>query len=94
VCWERLGEIPERPVDFLRITYPPGGTSSESGRLMQHPGAEFGTVINGELLLTLGPDELVLRAGDAVSFESAVPHRYRNEGPETAVGIWFVLERP
>lgn len=94
VTWERLGEIPGRMVDFLRITYPPGGSSSSSGRLMQHPGAEFGMVISGELVLTLGPDELVLRPGDAVSFESSLPHRYRNDGTEPAVGVWFVLERP
>lgn len=94
VCWERLGEIPGRPVDFLAITYPPGATSSRSGRLMQHPGAEFGTVVSGELILTLGPEEFVLHAGDAVSFESAVPHRYRNDGAVPAVGTWFVVERP
>lgn len=94
VTWERLGEIPGRLVDFLRITYPPGGTSSSSGRLMQHPGAEFGMVISGQLVLTLGPDEIVLGPGDAVSFESSLPHRFRNDGAEPAVGIWFVVERP
>ncbi len=93
VTWEMLGELPRRTVDFLRITYPPGGTSSSSGGLMRHPGCEYGFVLSGELILTLGFDELHLRAGDAVSFESTTPHRYRNEGTEPAVGIWFVLER-
>jgi transcriptional regulator with XRE-family HTH domain len=92
VVWERLGELPPRSVDFLRVTYPPGGSSSSAGGLMRHPGAEFGVVESGELILTLGFDEIVLRAGDAVSFESTIPHRYRNDGTEPAVGSWFVLE--
>jgi transcriptional regulator with XRE-family HTH domain/quercetin dioxygenase-like cupin family protein len=93
VTWELLGELPGRTVDFLRITYPPGGTSSSSGGLMRHPGCEYGIVLSGELILTLGFDEIHLHAGDAISFESTTPHRYRNDGTEPAVGIWFVLER-
>ena len=93
VTWEMLGELPRRTVDFLRITYPPGGTSSSNGGLMRHPGCEYGFVLSGELILTLGFDEIHLRAGDAISFESTTPHRYRNEGSEPAVGIWVVLER-
>jgi transcriptional regulator with XRE-family HTH domain len=93
VTWEMLGELPRRTVDFLRITYPPGGTSSSNGGLMRHPGCEYGMVLQGELILTLGFDEIHLRAGDAISFESTTPHRYRNDGTEPAVGIWFVMER-
>jgi transcriptional regulator with XRE-family HTH domain len=93
VTWEMLGELPRRTVDFLRITYPPGGTSSSNGGLMRHPGCEYGIVLRGELILTLGFDEIHLRPGDAISFESTTPHRYRNDGTEPAVGIWFVLER-
>ena len=93
VTWEMLGELPGRTVDFLRITYPPGGTSSSNGGLMRHAGCEYGMVLQGELILTLGFDEIHLRPGDAISFESTTPHRYRNDGTEPAVGIWFVLER-
>jgi quercetin dioxygenase-like cupin family protein/DNA-binding XRE family transcriptional regulator len=93
VTWELLGEIPGRAVDFLLITYPPGGTSSSNGGLMRHPGSEYGFVIRGELVLTLGFDEIRLKPGDAISFESTTPHSYRNEGTEPAVGVWFVLER-
>jgi transcriptional regulator with XRE-family HTH domain len=93
VTWEMLGELPGRAVDFLLITYPPGGTSSSSGGLMRHPGSEYGFVIRGELVLTLGFEEIRLRPGDAISFESTTPHSYRNDGTEPAVGVWFVLER-
>ncbi|MFG2456358.1 helix-turn-helix domain-containing protein [Streptomyces sp. NPDC048523] len=90
VVWERLGHVPGTDVDFLLVTYRPGGSSSGSGGLMRHAGTEYGYLISGELVLTLGFDEQVLRPGDAVSFESTTPHRYRNDGDEPAVGVWFV----
>jgi transcriptional regulator with XRE-family HTH domain len=90
VTWERLGVLPGQSADFLRITYAPGGTSSSDGELMHHTGSEYGVLLSGELLLTLGFEDILLRPGDAVSFDSSTPHRYRNDGTEPAVGIWFV----
>ncbi|MEN3362130.1 MAG: hypothetical protein V7637_6112, partial [Mycobacteriales bacterium] len=68
VTWERLGHLPDTTVDFLLMTYQPGGTSSSSGLLMRHSGAEYGYLLSGELTLTLGFDEHRLRAGDSVCF--------------------------
>lgn len=90
VVWERLGHVPGTDVDFLLVTYRPGGSSSGSGGLMRHTGTEYGYLTSGELVLTLGFDEQVLHPGDAVSFESTTPHRYRNDGDVPAVGVWFV----
>ena len=92
VVWERLGELPPHSVDFLLVTYPPGGTSSSTGGLMRHPGAEFGFLLSGELKLTLGFEEITLAPGDSFSFESTTPHSYRNDTDAPAVGVWFVLE--
>jgi len=92
VTWERLGRVPGSHVDFLLVRYAPGGCSSEAGRLMEHPGTEYGYLMEGELLVTLGFRSHRLAAGDSVSFASATPHSYRNIGPGTAVGIWFVAE--
>jgi transcriptional regulator with XRE-family HTH domain/quercetin dioxygenase-like cupin family protein len=92
VTWQRLGHLPDTAVDFLLITYEPGGSSSSSGLLMRHSGAEYGYLLSGELVLTLGFDEHRLRAGDSVCFESTQPHCYRNEGSTPAVGVWFVIE--
>jgi transcriptional regulator with XRE-family HTH domain len=93
VIWERLGQVPNTHVDFLLITYLPGSTSSSSGQLMRHSGTEYGHLLKGSLVLTLGFDEYRLSAGDSVSFDSTTPHRYRNDGRKPAVGVWFVLER-
>lgn len=91
VTWERLGQLPGGHVDFLLITYQPGGASSGSG-LMRHSGAEYGHVMSGELTLTLGFAEHRLGPGDSVTFDSTTPHRYRNDGAVPAVGVWFVTE--
>ena len=93
VIWERLGQVPNTYTDFLLITYQPGGTSSSSGELMRHSGTEYGYLLEGSLVLTLGFDEYRLGPGDAVSFESTTPHGYRNDGLKPAVGVWWVLER-
>ena len=91
VTWERLGHLPDTHVYFLLITYEPGGTSSSTGQLMRHRGAEYGYLISGELTVTLGFEEHHLGPGDSVSFSSTTPHRYRNDGSAPAVGVWFVI---
>jgi transcriptional regulator with XRE-family HTH domain len=92
VTWERLGSLPGHAVDFLLVTYAAGGTSSSTGDLMRHHGSEYGFLLSGELVLTLGFDDMVVRPGDAISFDSTTPHRYRNDRTEPAVGIWYVVE--
>jgi transcriptional regulator with XRE-family HTH domain len=92
VTWERLGSLSAHAVDFLLVTYAPGGSSSSTGDLMRHPGAEYGYLLSGELVLTLGFEDILVRPGDAVSFDSTTPHRYRNDGTEPAVGLWYVIE--
>lgn len=90
VIWQRLGQVPGSHVDFLLVSYAPGGCSSPSGRLMGHAGTEYGYLIQGELTVTLGLRSHRLTAGDAVSFASMTPHSYRNDGAVPAAGVWFV----
>ena len=91
VTWERLGHAPGSQVDFLLVSYAPGGCSSPAGHLMQHPGTEYGYLLRGELVVTLGSRSHRLTPGDSVTFTSATPHSYRNEGTAVAVGVWFVV---
>jgi len=90
VTWERLGHVPGVQVDFLLVTYAPGGSSSGNGQLMRHTGAEYGYLMQGELILTLAAVEQRLTAGQSVSFPSSTPHSYRNDAACPAVGVWFV----
>lgn len=94
VTWESLGElpVPGATVDFMLVRYPPGAASSATGERMRHRGYEYGYLVSGRLTLSLGEEEYTINAGDAMSFASTTPHRYRNDGTEPAVGIWFVLE--
>jgi transcriptional regulator with XRE-family HTH domain len=92
VTWERLGRIAGRHDDFMLVTYAPGGSSSSTGQLMRHPGDEYGYLISGALVLTLGFAEHELGPGDAISFPSSTPHRYRNDGAVPAIGIWAVIQ--
>jgi transcriptional regulator with XRE-family HTH domain len=92
VTWERLGRIPGVQIDFMLVTYAPGGSSSSTSQSMRHAGDEYGYLISGALKLTLGFDEYELGPGDAVAFQSSTPHRYRNDGEVPAVGIWTVVE--
>ena len=86
VTWERLGHVPGVQVDFMLVTYAPGATSSGAGLLMQHAGAEYAYLLEGELILTLGDEEQHLTAGQSVSFASSTPYHYRNDAPRPAVG--------
>jgi transcriptional regulator with XRE-family HTH domain len=92
VTWERLGRITGAHVDFMLVTYAPGSSSSSTGQLMRHTGDEYGYLISGALVVTLGFAEHELGPGDAISFASSTPHRYRNDGEVPAVGIWAVIE--
>ncbi len=93
VTWELLSDLLPHLVDFMYVSYQPGGRSSSSGKLMRHSGTEFAYLLRGKLKIQIGFDEYVLQPGDALAFDSTEPHLLVNEGSEPAEGIWFVLGR-
>jgi transcriptional regulator with XRE-family HTH domain len=93
VTWELLSDLLPHLVDFMFVTYKPGGSSSSSGKFMRHTGTEFAFLLRGKLKIQVGFDEYVLEPGDALAFDSSEPHLLVNEGTESAEGIWFVLGR-
>lgn len=93
VTWEQLSHALPHLVDFMLVTYPPGARSSPSGALMRHAGIEYAYLLRGELRIYVGFEEFLVKAGDAISFDSSRPHMLVNEGPAVAQGIWFVLGR-
>ena len=93
VTWELLSDLLPHLVDFMYVSYEPGGRSSSSGKLMRHSGTEFAYLLRGKLKIQVGFDEYVLQPGDALAFDSTEPHLLVNEGSEPAEGIWFVLGR-
>jgi transcriptional regulator with XRE-family HTH domain len=93
VVWERLTTESLRNVDFLYVTYEVGGASSPTDAYQRHTGLEWGYVLSGSLRVNIGFEEYVLGPGDAITFDSAAPHRLSNDGPEPVHAVWFVLGR-
>ena len=76
----------------LQVTWAesePGGSSGD--QLYTHPGDEECIVmIKGALELWVGDERYVLKEGDAITFESRTPHKWKNVGRGRMVAIWIV----
>jgi transcriptional regulator with XRE-family HTH domain len=90
VNWERLAATPERDVNFMKIVYAPGATSTDEGDTVSHAGYEYGYVIAGELQVTIGDEAFTLHEGESLGFDSSIPHSLKNTGSIDVQGIWFV----
>lgn len=93
VVWERLTTESLRTVEFLYVTYEVGGASSPADAYQRHKGMEWGYVLSGSLRVNIGFEEYRLGPGDAITLDSAVPHRLSNDGPDPVHAVWFVLGR-
>lgn len=94
VRWELLAATPSPDVEFLRVTYEPGGASSPADALQRHEGREYGTVVEGRLGVTVGFTTYELDAGDSIAFASTMPHRLFNLLDDRATtGFWVVVGR-
>lgn len=54
--------------------------ASDKPHSHQHKGVEFLYMLEGDLAIRIGPEEHQLETGDAIYFESGVPHSYRSSG--------------
>jgi len=70
-----------RKLQMLDECYQPG---SDTGRiLLSHDGEEAGIVVHGRVEVTVGSERRILGPGDAYSFDSRKPHRFRCIGAES-----------
>src|SRR6185295_5814373 len=88
VVWERLAATPEHAVNFMKISYAPGATSTAGGDLMTHDGYEYGYVVSGEVEVTVGDELFLLHQGESLGFDSTIPHVLHNPGEIPFEGIW------
>jgi len=93
VVWERLAATPEHAVNFMKISYAPGATSSEEGGLQSHEGYEYGYVLRGVVEVVVGSESFTLHEGESLGFDSNIPHVLRNIGDDVFEGVWFVHGR-
>ncbi len=90
--WERLTPKPEVQSEFLEVYYEPFSGRSAPLEFTRHAGREYGVILEGNLHVQVGFEETVLSAGDSISFDSQVPHRFTNRGERPVRAIWFVRE--
>jgi transcriptional regulator with XRE-family HTH domain len=93
VRWELLADGAAPDLELLRLTYEPGGTSSEDGTLLTHAGRETGLIVSGVMHVTVEDTTHVLGPGDSISFDSSLPHRFWNEGTEPVHAVWLNVGR-
>jgi transcriptional regulator with XRE-family HTH domain len=86
--WSPVSIEALRPMKGVRMLEPvlivmePGGRSGKFPTA--HAGEKFALVLVGAVTLTLGDEVHELRAGDAITFASAIPHQLENTGAEPA----------
>ncbi|UXI03985.1 HTH-type transcriptional regulator PuuR [Photobacterium sp. TY1-4] len=65
-----------RRMGFLIEEYQPH--SSTGLKTIKHEGEEAGTVLEGEIELTLGKETYVIRQGEGYLFDTSIPHKFTN----------------
>lgn len=75
----------------LQVTWAemsPGGSSGDES--YSHPGEEECVVVTkGTLEICVGDERYVLKAGDAITFESRIEHKWRNVGRGSVTAVWI-----
>jgi transcriptional regulator with XRE-family HTH domain len=70
--------IPNRPLNTYYAEFE--ALRQSAARPHEHPGVEFLYAISGRIALTINQEDHELTAGDAIYFDSSVPHSYRRIG--------------
>lgn len=72
---------------ILSIIEPGGGSGAEA--YAHDSDEECVVVLHGRLEFWVGSDSYLLETGDSIVFESRIPHRNVNPGPEQAEVLWI-----
>lgn len=91
----RMPSFRRHGITFVPLTRRPGGLQAfkmimpphrpaEDTEPRSHEGYEWSYVLSGQVRLRLGDEEITLGPGEAVEFDTRVPHRFANPGAEPA----------
>ncbi len=76
-------------IEPVLVTLRPHMTSTP---FTQHPGYEFGYVLEGVFEIQVGEKgPVTVQQGDSAIYQSSYPHRLLNPGDRTAKGLWIGL---
>lgn len=81
----------EHGLEIVVNEYAPGTSSND--KPSHHEGVEYGVVIEGSLVVELGDRRFELQVGDAIHYESTVPHRIANVDGDVARAVWVNLRK-
>ena len=79
-----LIEMGSQGVSMIFETYQPGTTTGER---IKHQGEEIGTVLEGEIVLTINGQDYHLVAGQSYAINTGIPHSFSN----TSAGICRII---
>ena len=75
---------PNRTLAMMFETYQPGTTTGER---IKHQGEEIGTILEGEVILTINGQTYPLVAGQSYAINTGIPHSFSN----TSAGICRII---
>jgi transcriptional regulator with XRE-family HTH domain len=78
LIYELLTPDLQRDLQVLFTRMPPGFDGA--GQPFRHPGEECQHVLSGELEMFIGDERYELSKGDSITYDSDLPHWYRNPG--------------
>ena len=82
--------VPNRALSSYLAEFEP--VTAEHSRFHDHPGTEFVYVLSGKLELRTADEQHELAEGDAVYFDSAVPHAYRRTGSKRTTALVVTID--
>jgi transcriptional regulator with XRE-family HTH domain len=77
----------DKKIQPYRLVCQPGASRDQPPT---HTGEEFGFILKGQLVVTVGEETFVLEAGDSIHYQTLEPHSWRNEADEECIAIWAV----
>jgi transcriptional regulator with XRE-family HTH domain len=79
----------EQGLEVAINKYQPGTSSNDQPT--HHEGMEYGVVIEGSISVELDDKSYVLHPGDAIRYDSAIPHKIVNTSGKLARAVWVNL---
>ena len=78
-----------RKLQVLYYRLKPGASSGDKP-YSHESDEECGIVLRGSLEVSVAGETYILNAGDAVTFESSLPHAWRNVSSKVCIALWVV----
>lgn len=85
ICW-LIPNAQKNQMEPIIVTLHPGGQSNEDH---PHEGEEFGFVLEGQIIITIGQRKIRARRGDSFKISPTEPHMLSNPGKRIARVLWI-----